>query len=70
MALTSSRECGKFVFPGILRSNWKHINAPDAISFHPSDCSLRGNKTTQEYAEVAGRIDPKDNSWSRAVFKV
>ena len=34
-ALTSSHGCGKFVSPGVLRSNWKQINAPDATSFYP-----------------------------------
>ena len=33
--LTSSHGCGKFVSPGIFRSNWKQINAPDATSFYP-----------------------------------
>ena len=46
--LTSSRECGKFVFPVILRSSWKHINTPDVISFYHGGCSLGAKKATRE----------------------
>lgn len=65
----SSRKCGKFVFPGILHSNWKHINTPNAISFYPSNCSLHGNKATRELLQWTNIIDPEDH-WSHEVFKV
>lgn len=60
-ALRSSRECGKLFFLGILHSNWNSISAPDAISFYPSNWSLRGKRRSVFLVAL-----PLFSHWARA----